>query len=197
MTEDVFRTAFFIVLLSAFLISGYYRRKARQTGDVINRRAEGLPILLLRMGLGLPLLILLLLYVFKPDWLNWSKVSLPGWLQWTALAAAFLCVPFLWWVFRSIGVNVSETVLTKREHNFVTWGPYRWIRHPLYAGALLLLLCFSLIAANWFLGGYWLVGVIAFRWVVIPREEAFLIQTFGQDYINYRQRTGALLPKVF
>ena len=197
MTEGVFRTAFFIVLLSAFLISGYYRRKARQTGDVINRRAEGLPILLLRMGLRLPLLILLLLYVFKPDWLNWSKVSLPGWLQWTALAAAFLCVPFLWWVFRSIGVNVSETVLTKREHNFVTWGPYRWIRHPLYAGALLLLLCFSLIAANWFLGGYWLVGVIAFRWVVIPREEAFLIQTFGQEYINYRRRTGALLPKIF
>ena len=195
--DRLLRVGFFLVLVTAVLISGYYRRKARQTGDVIERRREGLTFLLLRLGLGLPLLVSLIIYVFKPQWLVWSRVILPDWLRLAALVTAFLCVPFLWWVLSSIGVNISETVLTKREHKFVTWGPYRWIRHPLYAGALLLLLCFSLIAESWFLGGYWLLAVIAFRWIVVPREEMFLIQTFGEAYTNYRQRTGALLPKLF
>jgi hypothetical protein len=48
-------------------------------------------------------------------------------------------VPAAWWVFSSIGRNVTETVLTKADHTLVTTGPYRWLRHPLYATAAALL----------------------------------------------------------
>jgi protein-S-isoprenylcysteine O-methyltransferase Ste14 len=43
-----------------------------------------------------------------------------------------LTLPAALWVFSALGRNVSETVLTKGDHELVTAGPYRWIRHPLY-----------------------------------------------------------------
>jgi hypothetical protein len=40
------------------------------------------------------------------------------------------------------------------------------------------------------------VALIGIRTVVIPREEAALVAKFGADYVQYRERTGALLPKL-
>jgi protein-S-isoprenylcysteine O-methyltransferase Ste14 len=154
-------------------------------------------ILFLRMSFALPLLLALLLYVFYPPWLDWSRVALPDWVRWIAVGVAVLCIPLAWWVFRSIGNNISETVLTKRTHQLVSIGPYRWIRHPLYALSMLLLLTLAVMASNWFLALYWLLTVLVFRLIVIPKEEGFLIKAFGDEYLNYRQGTGALLPRVF
>lgn len=76
------------------------------------------------------------------------------------------------WVFTSIGSNISETVLTKANHQLVMHGPYRWVRHPLYAVALLALLALGLMAANALLLLIWASGAAVFRGIVIPREEA-------------------------
>jgi protein-S-isoprenylcysteine O-methyltransferase Ste14 len=118
---------------------------------VISRRQEGIPVLMLRLVFAFPLFASLLLYIFYPPALDWSKVRLPLWLRSLAAAVAVLCVPLIFWVFRSIGRNISETVLTKRDHELVTTGPYRWVRHPLYASALLLLFSLSLVAGSWFI----------------------------------------------
>lgn len=194
--ETVLRIVFFTVFIIVFSISAYYRSRARQSGDVIERRREGPVILAMRMGFGLPLLATILLFVFYPSALDWSRVALPGWLRWVAAGVAVPCIPLAWWVFRSIGNNISETVLTKRTHQLVSAGPYRWIRHPLYAVAMLLLLTFAVIASSWFVALYWLLTVLVFRLIVIPREEGFLIKAFGDRYLNYQKGTGALLPKI-
>lgn len=194
--ETFYRFIFLIVLLSAFLISGYYRRKARQTSGTIERRAEGTSILFLRMVGALPLFFSLIAYIVWPRALAWAQIALPAWLRLLGCLLALLCIPLIWWVFTSIGENISETVLTKQEHMLVTHGPYRWVRHPLYASALLLLLSLALVAANWFLGIYALAAILIFRLVVIPKEEEFLVSAFGQAYKDYQQRTGALLPRI-
>lgn len=192
-----FRLFFFFVLVSAFLISGTYRRRARQSGDVIARQDEGKIVLLIRLVIALPLLISLLLYIIYPQGLSWSHFELPLWLRWVAVGSAVLAVPFILWVFRNIGRNISETVLTKSDHMLITSGPYRWIRHPLYSGSIWMLFSLSLIASNWFLLIYVTIGLIGFRWLVIPAEEKQLVQAFGDKYRNYQQRTGALFPKLF
>jgi protein-S-isoprenylcysteine O-methyltransferase Ste14 len=194
--ELIFRLLFLLVLVLAFFISASFRRKARQSGDVVSRRDEGIVALVLRVTVALPLLVSLLLYIFYPQALDWSKIILPLWLRWLAAAVAVLCIPMIYWVFRSIGRNISETVLTKSDHELVTEGPYRWIRHPLYALALLLLFSLSLVAENWFLFTYSVVGLVIFRYLVIPAEEERLIVTFGEEYKAYQQRTGALIPKI-
>ena len=191
-----FRGIFLLVFLSSVVISGYHRKRARRSGEVIPRRAEGPIALLLRMAMALGLAVSFLAYVFASDWLVWSTWSLPIWLRSAAAATAIGCLPAIQWVFVSIGDNISETILTKNTHQLVTHGPYRWIRHPLYAVALLELLCLALLANNWFLLLFPCIGVVVFRLVVIPKEEANLIRVFGTRYEEYRSRTGALVPRV-
>jgi protein-S-isoprenylcysteine O-methyltransferase Ste14 len=52
------------------------------------------------------------------------------------------------------------------------------------------------MAANWFILLWALVALIALRLVVIPREEAQLVATFGDAYRRYRRGTGSLLPSL-
>ena len=63
----------------------------------------------------------------------------------------------LFWTFHSLGKNLTDTVVTRREHSLVTHGPYRWVRHPFYVVLFLWVLSFSLLTANWLLA---LVGAV-------------------------------------
>lgn len=195
--ELFFRIVFLIILLLTFSISTYFRKKARDEGDVIERKEEGTVFVILRMVFGLPLLASLLFYIFYPALLSWSTVPLPLWLRNLFVIVAVLCVPLFWWVFRSIGSNISETVLTKSNHQLVTAGPYQWVRHPLYAISLLLLCSLSIIASNWFIFVYFAAALLVFRFVVIPAEEKRLVEAFGEEYQDYQKRTGALVPRFF
>ncbi len=194
--DATFRGIFLLVFLSSLVISGYHRKRARQSGEVIPRRAEGLIALLLRMAMALVVAVSFFAYVFAPAWLAWSTWSLPTWVRSVAAATAIASLPAIHWVFVSIGSNVSETILTKSTHRLVIHGPYRWIRHPLYAVALLELVCLALIASNWYLLLFPCIGIVVFRLLIIPKEEANLIRAFGGQYEEYRRRTGALVPRV-
>lgn len=78
----------------------------------------------------------------------------------------------------------------------ITGGPYRWIRHPIYAAFLLILGSPLLISANWFVGGLWIAMTgldIASR---IRTEEAMMLGQFGEQYQAYMRRTGRLFPRI-
>ena len=190
------RTCVLVILVSTFGISGYYRNKARQEGGMIKRQEEGWLALLTRFVIAIPLFIVLLLNIFYPQAMSWAKFILPQWVKITGLVLGFLCIPFLWWVFSSIGKNISETVLVKDEHELVMHGPYSRIRHPLYAGALVLLISTSLVMADYVIMSYAVIGILAFRLLVIPAEEQRLLETFGEDYVCYQSRTNALMPWI-
>ena len=193
--ELTFRLIFITVLALGLSLSTYYRRLARKSGEVISRRQEGALALILRMAFALLLLLAILLYAFLPGRMAWSTIYLPIWVRWLGAVLGVACLPLLWWVFTSIGSNISETVLTKREHRLVTDGPYRWVRHPLYGVALLKILALSLMAGNWFMALLWLICVLVFRYIVIPIEESKLIAAFNGEYEQYLARTGALAPR--
>jgi protein-S-isoprenylcysteine O-methyltransferase Ste14 len=194
--EFVFRMIILGVLVLTFIISGSYRKRARESGEFIKRQQEGWVILFLRMAFGFSLLGVLLLNIFCPKILTWAKFELNIYIQAVGVVLAISCVPLIWWVFRSIGNNISETVLTKQDHELVTIGPYRWIRHPLYSSTLLLFFSISVTFRDWILFGSFLAGLIAFRLLVIPAEEKQLLEAFGEDYECYQSRTGALLPWI-
>ena len=194
--DIIFRFVMLAVLVITFWISASYRKKARDEGGVIERKEEGWPDLVLRMIFALPFLAVLLLNIFYPRFLVWSKIDLPLYLRIIGSVIAVFCVPLIWWVFHSIGNFISETILTKDNHQLVTSGPYRRVRHPLYASTLLLLFSISLVFEDWIIFGYTLAGVIAFRLLVSPVEEERLLDSFGEDYECYQSRTGALLPWI-
>ena len=114
---------------------------ARRTKSGATRLQEGKLVLLLRIVGALPLTLMFLAYACNPGWVAWASVPLPDWLRSAAVFAGVLGTFGLWWVFASIGDNISETTLTKPGHELIRHGPYRWIRHPLYAFGLSLDFC--------------------------------------------------------
>ena len=117
-------------------------------------------------------------------------------VRWLGLALGIATIPAVSWVLHSLGRNVSETVLTKQEHHLVDHGPYRWVRHPLYATGLVLFTALGLMQGNWFVLFMALVVAMLLWLVVIPAEEKALVAKFGAPYRRYMGRTGRLLPRV-
>ncbi len=193
----MFRWLILGILLTAIGTSGYFRRRARVDGGTIARREEGASLVALRAVVTLPLLAAIVTYVINPRWMAWSAFNAPDWLRLAGVALGIVSIPSVYWVLASLGKNVSETVLTKPNHELVTAGPYRWIRHPLYATGLTLLLAVGLMAANVVLLLFAVLAAILIRYVVIPREEAALERRFGDEYRRYTMRTRRLLPRVF
>ena len=102
-------------------------------------------------------------------------------------------VAAVYWLFSSIGSGITPTSATRKQHTLVTSGPYRWVRHPLYTAGSALFIAFGMMADNWFIG---LLGILTFILMAIraPKEEANLIEKFGDEYREYMRTTGRFLP---
>lgn len=195
-SENLYRWVFVVLFVAILSISGYFRRKARQSGEAIPRAREGGLAILLRLLFAAPLYLSILAYMLNPRWMAWSALPIPPWLRWLGGAVALAMVPVVYWVLTSLGRNISETYLTKGEHVLVSHGPYRWVRHPLYSAATLAFLGLGLLAANAVMLVMALVMIVAIALLVIPREEAELTGKFGPAYVEYMGRTGRLLPRL-
>jgi protein-S-isoprenylcysteine O-methyltransferase Ste14 len=145
---------------------------------------------------GLVALIALVAYLINPSWMGWAYLPLPTWLRWIGACLAVFALPLLlFWTFHSLGKNLTDTVVTRREHTLVTHGPYRWVRHPFYDVVLLGVVSMSLLTANWLLA---LSGLTTFAMLVVRTriEEEKLIERFGDEYRAYMARTGRFLPRL-
>ena len=194
--EQVFRWFFIAILVGTLSISGYFRRKARRSGEAIPRAREGELVLLFRLLFAAPLYLSIFAYMVNPAWMAWSAMSLPTWLRWLAAAVGLAMLPLVYWVFSSIGNNISETFLTKEKHVLVTRGPFRRVRHPLCAAATMSLVALSVLAANWFMLAMACGAFLGSGGLVIPREETELAQKFGDEYREYMERTGRFAPRL-
>jgi protein-S-isoprenylcysteine O-methyltransferase Ste14 len=181
---------------AAISLSAYFRSRAYRQGGKIARRLEGPALIAFRIAFALPLYASLVVYSIEPRWMAWASIPVPEGVRWAAAGVAVAMLPAIVWVLRTLGRNVSETVLVKEGQTLVTEGPYRWVRHPLYTVGLTLLTALGLVAANWFMLLFTLLASVAIRVAVIPREEEALAGRFGAPYEAYRTRTGCLLPRL-
>lgn len=152
--------------------------------------------MLARLFIALPLFGSVLLYIINPAWMAWAALDVPAWTRWIGVGLGCLAIPSVHWVLRSLGSNVSETVLTKAEHALIQDGPYQWIRHPLYTTGIMLFIALGLLTANAFTLIFAGIALSVVRIVVIPREEAALHARFGDAYTTYIAHTGALMPRL-
>jgi protein-S-isoprenylcysteine O-methyltransferase Ste14 len=194
--NNMFEWLAFAILLGAVGTSGYYRRRARLGSETIARRREGGFLLAGRAVAAILLFVPVLAYVAIPRWMTWASFALPAWTRWLGVVVGLLTIPAVSWVLRSLGHNVSETILTKREHQLVTGGPYQWVRHPLYTVGITLFVALGLMEASWFVLFMAAVAALLLRLSVIPAEERALTEKFGDRYRTYTYRTGRLLPRV-
>jgi protein-S-isoprenylcysteine O-methyltransferase Ste14 len=196
MNENIFRILAAVILFSGVGISVYYRRKADQeTGEKVSRSVDGNVMMTVIKVFGLLLWLSPLVYLLNPQWMAWSKIGLPEGIRWLGVLLGILCVAGVYWLFSSIGSGITPTSATRKEHALVTSGPYRWVRHPLYTIGSSLFIAFGMMADNWFVAA---LGIAAFVAMAIrtPKEEANLIEKFGDEYREYMKHTGRFFPKV-
>jgi protein-S-isoprenylcysteine O-methyltransferase Ste14 len=194
--ETPFRIAIAFLYLTALSFSGFFRRRAAQTGEKISSREEGLLIFVVLRLSGLLGFASVVAYVIHPPWMEWAAVPLPRWLRYLAAAVGLSVVPLLVWTLSALGRNITPTVVVRREHTLVTTGPYRWVRHPLYTFGLTAWFAVSVMAANVFMAALILIGGVGIV-VRTPKEEARLLERFGDKYREYASRTGRFLPRIF
>ncbi|MDD4159886.1 MAG: isoprenylcysteine carboxylmethyltransferase family protein [Synergistaceae bacterium] len=76
----------------------------------------------------------------------------------------------------------------------VTWGPYKWIRNPLYAGNFVMGLGWSLMLGWIWVTAFTLAFLLLYCCIVMPAEEEFLASKFGPQYLSYRDKVPSLFP---
>jgi protein-S-isoprenylcysteine O-methyltransferase len=116
------------------------------------------------------------------------------------LAGLFLFVAGVvlrWYSIIRLGRFFTVDVAIAKEHRVIDSGPYRFIRHPSYTGALVAFFGFGLCLGNWLSILLLMLPILAaFLWR-IKIEEAALIDGLGEDYRAYMRRTARLLPFVY
>ena len=94
------------------------------------------------------------------------------------------------------------------RNNLIKQGPYRYIRHPQYLGAIIMTFGLTMISLNTspifpfsnefsydhsFLVFIWLIEVIAY--IVLGKIEDFFLKTkYGKDFIEYQNSVGFMIP---
>jgi protein-S-isoprenylcysteine O-methyltransferase Ste14 len=176
-------------------MSIYFRLRADRARGAVRRREDNALFLAAQIVFGAGALGGLLAYVLNPAWMRWSQLGLPMWLRLAGGPLGLVCLALFYWVFVHLGENVTPTAQVRQQHTLVTTGPYRWVRHPMYASGALLFASYFLLSANWFAAvmcGMALVMLL----VRLPAEEANLLARFGDEYRRYMERTGRFLPAL-
>ena len=193
--ESTFRSIIIFLFLFIAATGISHRVNAATSGEKISRREEGLFIMIALRLFGFSAWIGLMVYMIQPRWMFWSNLPLPAWFRWLGAGLAIVAIPLFHWMLRSLGKNITDTVVTRKESYLVTHGPYRWVRHPMYSITFLLFLGFTLLTANWFIA-VTAIGALSLLIVRTSIEEQKLIERFGNDYQDYMEKTGRFIPRL-
>jgi len=156
------------------------------------RRIDGLEKGLLAV-VALGSLLFPVLYLFTPL-LRFADYRLPVFVPWAGAAVMLVAL----WLFRrshaDLGRQWSISLEVREDHQLITHGVYRSIRHPMYLAIWLWSLAQALLLENWLAGYGALLSFAPMYFIRTPREEALMCETFGEEYRAYMQRTGRILP---
>lgn len=173
---------------TAFLL--YWVVSARMVKAIAERQslrsalAHRLPV-----GLGWWLLA----YPQWPSPLNSGMIPHTIWVQLLGVAICGYGLFFTLWARRTLAGNWSSDVTFKQNHELIQMGPYRFVRHPIYTGLLMMSLG---TAVNFGQLHCWLSIVLTWIgfWIKLTQEEKLLLRHFPDEYPTYQKQVKALVP---
>ncbi|VVB79059.1 Phospholipid methyltransferase [uncultured archaeon] len=175
-----------ITLLSYWAVGAFFQKSVEKKSSYVSKLVHSFFMIL-------PLVLLLGYNLYHPLSIVLVEQSLA-----VDLISIFLCVFGLIidiWARTTLAGNWSAQVVLKKKHELVQNGPYRFVRHPIYSGYLLLFLGTTLAIGR--VGGFiGLVTLFIGFWIKLREEERLMTKTFGKGYLDYKKRTKALIPYV-
>jgi len=119
---------------------------------------------------------------------------------WPVLRLLGLCLSLYFlvvvpWATRTIGRSYVPGAAVLDDHQLITAGPFRFVRHPIYSGVVVLWLGAALGTLNWVMLALWpllILGILR----EARLEEELLRGKFGDAYETYAKGRGRLLPRL-
>jgi len=103
-------------------------------------------------------------------------------------------VALAWTAAHRLGKQWRYEAALSEDHELVQTGPYRWVRHPIYASMLGML---TATGAAWSWWPMWIAGTVAFlagTEIRVRAEERLLEERFRDSFRAYRARVPAYIP---
>lgn len=184
---------YLIGLVITYAVRRYYELIFRARGvkdQAYNTRTDRMMTWLAELGF-----VAGIVYIFT-DWLDFANYRGVSWLGWIGVLIIGFGIRLLWKAHIDLDSSWSPHVEICKRQKLITDGVYRQIRHPMYAGYLLLGIGQVLCLANWLAGPAFL-GLFGLLFLQrVHREEKMMLEKFGEEYQRYMQRTGRLLPRL-
>ena len=136
------------------------------------------------------------LYPFGFSWFQMFGFPLPLWARFAGIVLGLAGFMIFWHAHHTLGKHFSTHLKLLSSHLLIQNGPYRLIRHPMYAVEILLSVSATLMSANLLIAAV-SVAFVILLYARIPREEHMLIERFGNEYRRYQHTTGCLFPRIF
>jgi protein-S-isoprenylcysteine O-methyltransferase Ste14 len=116
------------------------------------------------------------------------------WLRWIAAVCAVICLLLTSLCWSRMGTHWRMAVSLRGEEELITDGPFRHVRHPIYALSMLLMICSAIVVPTVPMLVVAIVHLVLMQ-LKARNEENHLVTVHGDAYRRYLARTGRFFPK--
>jgi protein-S-isoprenylcysteine O-methyltransferase Ste14 len=194
MTPGLAKFAFVMMAVGWYLLRYEHARRSRREKVLRSARGPRETALLLVSLTGLGILPLIYVVTALPHFADYPFRPAQAWL---GLFFAISALVMFQLTHRALGRNWSISLDVREDHQLITDGIYRKIRHPMYSAFWLWAVAQALLLPNWVAGFAGLIGFGTLFFGRVAREERMMLETFGDGYREYMARTGRIIPWVF
>lgn len=99
------------------------------------------------------------------------------------------------WAFRTLGESYTQEIAVLKEHQLITGGPFRIIRHPQYFSQIMLDLGAAAATLSFILLPVAVVQ-IPFLFMRASLEDKLMEKYFGEKWKSYKSKTGSVIPFI-
>jgi protein-S-isoprenylcysteine O-methyltransferase len=184
--------AIFILTYAAWLLFEIVTGKSRKSADPTKARDRGSFRFLLAMIWAGLALAFTFCFGLRQAAIPWMRTE----LFFVGIALMWAGIGFRYYAMRVLGRYFTFQVDVHSGQTVIEAGPYRYIRHPSYTGALITVIGIGFVLGNWASLIAVLVCVLIGYAYRIHVEEAALVVALGQPYKDYMSRTARLVPFV-
>jgi protein-S-isoprenylcysteine O-methyltransferase Ste14 len=140
-------------------------------------------------------LVALILAVFQIGTLNYESFKDYDAVRYSGLIVYLV---FSWiqvWSFKTLGDNYSQDIMIKKNHELVTKGPFRLIRHPQYMCQILLDLGATAATLSYVVGFLALIEIPIYI-MRASLEDKLLAKYFTEKFSDYKKKAGFMIPFI-
>ena len=99
------------------------------------------------------------------------------------------------WSFKTLGDNYSQDIMIKKNHELITKGPFKLIRHPQYICQLLLDIGATAATLSYIVGGFALIEIPIYI-MRASMEDKLLAKHFAEKFSEYKKKSGFMIPFI-